>query len=180
MYRFSHNSLPDCFREYFVEVINKHKHLTRSSTNNFYVPRKKCAKGQSGLNYLGPRLWLEIPDNIKKKNTMKSFTVSYKKLLIESYDVDCWLVEWYFIFGCIFSSWVTKFVFLIHVVQYAFIFLVLFTIFHIKMQLLFIISSWKMCKSSVHWSWIVNFDNRDAMLWRQLLSYIASLSSFKY
>ena len=89
MYRFSHNSLPDCFREYFVEVINKHKHLTRSSTNNFYVPRKKCAKGQSGLNYLGPRLWLEIPDNIKKKNTMKSFTVSYKKLLIESYDVDC-------------------------------------------------------------------------------------------
>ena len=87
MYNYSHNTLPKCFKDYFVEIKNKHTYYTRVSVNNYFVPRKNCFKGQSGLNYLGPILWSEIPDKIKDTNSIKLFTVTYKNVLSESYFI---------------------------------------------------------------------------------------------
>ena len=88
MHKFINNNLPSCFKDYFVEIKHKHEHNTRSSLNNFYVNRKTTVMGQGGLNYLGPRLWLEIPDNVKNKSSFKAFTFCYKKFLIENYNAD--------------------------------------------------------------------------------------------
>ena len=67
IYKFNSNRIPDGFQNYFVPITSTHSHNTRTSINNFFVPRKNCNKGLSGLNYLGPRLWSEIPDVIKEK-----------------------------------------------------------------------------------------------------------------
>ena len=122
MYKFSHDSLPDNFRKYFVRIINTHNHNTRASVNNYFVPRKNCSKGQNGLNYLGPRLWSGIPDNVKEKHSLTSFTSSLRKfwlkniiLLIESfcYKLTKVYVKLYFIFIFVSSYFIKCLTFLL-------------------------------------------------------------------
>ena len=84
MYNYN-NNLPNCFNQYFTRITNIHNYNTRASKNNYFMPRKNSVKGQSGLNYLGPRLWSEIPDNVKYKKTLKSFINSYKTVLLNFY-----------------------------------------------------------------------------------------------
>ena len=85
MYSYNNGSLPNTFKDYFLKINLKHNYETRSSKNDFFIPRKNSSKGLCGLNYLGPRLWSEIPELIKNKKSTKSFTLSYKNLLLERY-----------------------------------------------------------------------------------------------
>ena len=85
MYKFVNGKLPGNFDDYFLEITTKHNYQTRVSKDNFFIPRKNSRKGFNSLNYLGPKLWSEIPQNIKSKKSLNSFVLSYKKFLLETY-----------------------------------------------------------------------------------------------
>ena len=85
MHKFVNGKLPSSFDDYFFEIKTKHNYHTRASTHNLFLPRKNSRKGSNGLSYLGPKIWSEIPQNIKAKKSYSSFILSYKKVLLESY-----------------------------------------------------------------------------------------------
>ncbi len=87
MYRFSNGGLPQKFDDYFNEIKVSHSYGTRVSKCNYFLPRKNSSKGLHGLNYLGPRLWSDIPENIKNKKSLSLFTSSYKNFLSETYSL---------------------------------------------------------------------------------------------
>ena len=86
MHNFTSGKLLRNFDNYFLQIKTKHYHNTRNSQSNYFLPRKNSTKGLVGLNYLGPRLWSEIPESIKIKKSITSFTSLYKASLLATYD----------------------------------------------------------------------------------------------
>ena len=74
MFRYVNRLLPTNFNNFFVPITSIHNYHTRASTNNFFIPRKNKHKGLSALGFLGARLWSEIPNSIKIKSSLHSFT----------------------------------------------------------------------------------------------------------
>ena len=85
MHKFVNGKLPSKFDNYFHEITATHNYQTRFSKDNFFHTRKNSSEGLNGLNYCGPKLWSEIPNNIKSKKSLNSFVLSYKKILLETY-----------------------------------------------------------------------------------------------
>ena len=79
MFKYHKGLLPCNFDNYFMSVSSVHSYSTRSSTANYFLPRKNKSQGLCGLSYLGEKLWSGVPDIIKSKNSLSSFSKSYKK-----------------------------------------------------------------------------------------------------
>ena len=63
MYKFQKKLLPPVFDTYFSKP--SHNHSTRFATNNnLALSRVETAKDQSLLKHIGPKVWLQIPNNI--------------------------------------------------------------------------------------------------------------------
>ena len=85
MYKFSKGLLPGSFDNYFERASSVHGHFTRLSKDNFFLPRTKKSIGLNCLSTIGVRLWHEIPDKIKEKNTVGTFLNLYKDFLKVEY-----------------------------------------------------------------------------------------------
>ena len=85
MFKYHKGLLPCNFKNYFMSVSSVHSYSTRTSTANYFLPRKIKSQGLCGLSYLGAKLWSGVPDTIKNRNTLSSFSKSYKKELLNKY-----------------------------------------------------------------------------------------------
>ena len=66
----------------------KHNYSTRlRNDNNFYSQFYKTNLGKTTFNYIGPKLWKDVPGNIKSKPN-KLFKKCYKKFLIDLYSAE--------------------------------------------------------------------------------------------
>ena len=85
MYKFEHKMLPQVFDKYFKKP--SHHHNTRYATthNNFEVVRISSAKETSLLKYYGPKVWANIPLDIKNMQSLKVFINTYRNHLIGNY-----------------------------------------------------------------------------------------------
>jgi len=79
MYAFYNGGLPNQFDNYFAEIASVHKYQTRlASLQNYYSPRIKTSLGQLSFKYIGPKIWSNIPENLKSSSPY-SFGKKYKK-----------------------------------------------------------------------------------------------------
>ena len=67
---------------YYERLI--HNYNTRFR-NNLIPPVHELSLFKRSIKYNGPKVWNSIPDVIKNKNNLKSFRISYKKILISHY-----------------------------------------------------------------------------------------------
>ena len=82
MYSFHNGGLPNHFDNYFAEIASVHKYQTRlASLQKYYLPRMKTSLGQLSLKYIGPKIWSNIPENLKSSSPY-SFGKKYKKVLL--------------------------------------------------------------------------------------------------
>jgi len=69
MYSFYNGGLPNHFDNYSAENASVHKYQTRlASLQNYYLPRMKTSLGQLSLKYVGPKIWSNIPENLKSSS----------------------------------------------------------------------------------------------------------------
>ena len=87
MYSFNNNILPKIFSNYFLKVNEAHNHNTRFSHNNFTLPLKLSNKGLKTLEYIGAKVWSEIPSAIKNNESLNSFTRHLKDYLLKEINV---------------------------------------------------------------------------------------------
>ena len=85
-FKFNNALLPETFSGIFIDVTSIHSYNTRNSQNRFYRSQYLKKSGSSTLNYLGPQLWNNIPNNIKNKSSIYSFKISYKNYLLQKYQ----------------------------------------------------------------------------------------------
>ena len=85
MYKFEHKMLPQVFDKCFKKP--SHHHNTRYATthNNSEVVRISSAKETSLLKYYGPKVWANIPLDIKNMQSLKVFINTYRNHLIGNY-----------------------------------------------------------------------------------------------
>ena len=79
MYSFYNGGLPNHFDNYFAEIASVHKYQTRlASLQKYYLPRMNTSSGQLSLRYIGPKIWSNIPENLKSSSPY-SLGKKYKK-----------------------------------------------------------------------------------------------------
>ena len=99
MYSFYNGGLPNHFDNYFTEIASVHKYQKRlASLQKYYLPRMKTSLGQLSLKYIGPRIWSNIPENLKSLRPY-SFAKQYKNVLL-SWKNSCWLSFYMLITFC--------------------------------------------------------------------------------
>ena len=85
MYKFEHKKLPQLR---FLISIFRNLLITRyaSTHNNFQIVRISLAKEKSLLKYYGPKVWENIPLQIKNAPSLKVFINFYRNHLIGNYS----------------------------------------------------------------------------------------------
>ena len=64
-----------------------HGYQTRHSTQlNYFLPRKRIETGKKFFQFYGPKIWQEVPDDIKT-HSFENFIVKYKRYLLLFYDM---------------------------------------------------------------------------------------------
>ena len=86
MYKFQHGLLPTVFSNYFKKPSHNHNTRYATSRDNFEVMQTLSAKDKSMLKYIGPKVWKDIPTDIKQAPSLKVFIKSYRIHLIGNYD----------------------------------------------------------------------------------------------
>ena len=82
MYSFHNGGLLNHFDNYFAEIATVHKYQRRlASLQKYYLPRMKTSLGQLSLKYIGPKIWYNIPENLKSSSPY-SFGKKYKIVLL--------------------------------------------------------------------------------------------------
>ena len=85
MFKWSKGTLPTIFNKYFVHINTIHNYQTRTSRQNFYISKKLTRTGMCTLNYLGARLWREVPNALKEKSFCATFSYHMKRHLLNQY-----------------------------------------------------------------------------------------------
>ena len=57
--------------------------VTRNSENRFKVPLRKTNIGQNSLSYLGPKLWNDLPNDLKLSNNRNTFKHKLKSAFFD-------------------------------------------------------------------------------------------------
>ena len=87
MYKFENKMLPEVFNDYFRKPAHRHNTRFASSLNNFVMVRITSAKEKSLLKYIGPKVWANIPIQIKNSLSLKVFINLYRNHLIDNYNL---------------------------------------------------------------------------------------------
>ena len=84
MYAFSNSQLPETLERLFVRNVEIHQHNTRHRHDPHVISRCNNLESRSFI-HAAPKIWLELPGDIKKCKTIKSFNRNLKKHLIHIY-----------------------------------------------------------------------------------------------
>ena len=86
MYKFEKKMLPEVFNDYFQKPAHQHNTRFAALQNNYAMVRITSAKEKSLLKYIGPRVWADIPLEIKNAASLKVFINFYRNHLIGNYN----------------------------------------------------------------------------------------------
>ena len=89
MHRLHNNSLNICNlnRDTYKLLDNTHSyHTRRKQSKNYFIPRVKTTQSQNSLTYIGPKVWNEIPLNVKNMKYCK-FKNELKRRMISDYNM---------------------------------------------------------------------------------------------
>ena len=85
MHGHSQGLLPICFSSFFVETRYLHGYHTRHSyLRNYNISHFKTSKGQRSIQFLGPKLWNDVPNDIRNLSKV-SFKIKMKNLILSRY-----------------------------------------------------------------------------------------------
>ena len=80
-----HGLLPVCFASFFVESRYLHSYHTRhSALRNYNVTNFKTSKGQKSIQFLGPKIWNDIPHDMRILSKVP-FKTKMKSLILSCY-----------------------------------------------------------------------------------------------
>ena len=80
-----HDLLPVCFAPFFVETRYLHNYSTRhSGSRNYNITTAKTSRGQKSIKFLGPKLWNEVPNDLRTLSKV-NFKIKMKNLLLARY-----------------------------------------------------------------------------------------------
>jgi len=85
MYTYNTNMLPINFINYFTESSAVHVHNTRSAVN-FHVSLSLSALRLNSIRHAGPRIWNNLPYDLKEACCLSVFIRKMKFLLIKDYN----------------------------------------------------------------------------------------------
>ena len=86
MYKFEKKMLPEVFNDYFQKPAHQHNTRFAALQNNYAMVRITSAKEKSLLKYIGPKVWADIPLEIKNAASLKVFINFYRNHLIGNYN----------------------------------------------------------------------------------------------
>jgi hypothetical protein len=89
MYKYVNDKLPLSFTNFFIKLQNFDRSLS------FQLGRLKMSNLNCFAPYAIPKLWNELPLNLKRKISLNSFKKCYTSLLIESYSTPCTVTNCY-------------------------------------------------------------------------------------
>jgi len=90
MHSYHNKLLSNHFDEYFVPLSSIHYHSTRLATSkNLFLPRVNSSSGKCSRNFIGPKVWSSIPDDIKFSITF-TFKWKLKKHLLCEKNSQLW------------------------------------------------------------------------------------------
>ena len=71
-----------------INLCNHHNYRTRLTTsNNYYSTSQKTDLGKTSFNYIAPKLWRDVPTELKNLHPI-NLKKCYKKYLIELYNTN--------------------------------------------------------------------------------------------
>ena len=73
MYKVEKKILPQVFGGYFQKPAHPHNTCFAALQNNYAIVRITSAKEKSLLKYIGPKVWADIPLEIKNAASLKVF-----------------------------------------------------------------------------------------------------------
>ena len=76
--------LPVNLMSYFYTNDTVHNYQTRNS-NNFHLPHMRLSVSQKSIFFQGPKLWNDLPLDIKTSPSINVFKRRFKKYLISTY-----------------------------------------------------------------------------------------------
>ena len=78
IYKVANRSCPETMNEVFQFQIQNHRNLRNNST--FRIPSfNTIFEGKESVSYLGPKIWSQVPDEIKSLESLRSFKKAIKK-----------------------------------------------------------------------------------------------------
>ena len=90
MHSYHNKLLPNHFDEYFIPLSSIHYHSTRLATSeNLFLPRVNSSSGKCSLEFIGPKVWSSILDDIKLSTTF-TFKWKLKKHLLHEKNSQLW------------------------------------------------------------------------------------------
>jgi len=88
MFQYHKGKLPTIFTEYFSELDQKHKYEAwLRNTKNYFLPRFNLKKTQKQLRFTGPKIWSQIPNNLKYIS-FQSFTSGLREMYLTASSED--------------------------------------------------------------------------------------------
>ena len=84
MYSFSNGQLPKSLLCLFTQNVDVHQHNTRHHKDPHVVSRKSSVVSKSFI-HAAPKIWFELPANIKACKTTKSFKYKLKSYFVDQY-----------------------------------------------------------------------------------------------
>ena len=76
---------PSCFHDYFSFNTNVHQHSTRQSNhgNLFLTHRNSFQYGLKSIQYMGAKMWIDLPVEIRNSPSKYSFK-NYLKIFLQN------------------------------------------------------------------------------------------------
>jgi len=83
MYKIVHNCLPSFISNCYSHINERHNYPSRIATNNnLTTTSSKNFLTRRSIQYTGPRLWKNIPKDVRNKSFL-AFCPTYKKYLLD-------------------------------------------------------------------------------------------------
>ena len=88
MYKYSTNSLPPVFNNYYETLASTHGLNTRNGGNLRKV-KHETKMGALSIKVYGPEIWNSLENSIKSSQNVKSFRLTYKN---QSFHIELYLI----------------------------------------------------------------------------------------
>ena len=83
MYKIENGLVPAHLKQMFVKSEDLHSYDMRSANSgNFHLPKRKLNIGQTAFSFHGASLWNQLPYEIKKAQSLKSFQKLMKEYIM--------------------------------------------------------------------------------------------------
>ena len=86
MYKVYNKLLPDNIMSYFKTINTCHNHNVRMKNCDFKIKFSRTTQKSECISVKGPKMWNDIPADIKLCKSMFTFKKMYKALLLQPYQ----------------------------------------------------------------------------------------------